>query len=356
QREADEGVAAAQAGESELAAQLANDEAALAENRTALVAAASRASHVREEIASLNGEIERLRSFLQQSELNLGDLTQRIAVGRSQVSSLESEATEQQALLDEKTRALEAARDERNRLRAIADQLEHERAERGDEVRTHEKSLAEARESLMRTIAKISEARNQVHQIEVAGEKCECYLGKLIDQARKAAENRDDAQATVVDRDQRVRDAEEFLGHAHRAAREALARRDELTARRDELRETLASARDKVSQTTYKIDSLRTLLTSLESQDEDVRRATLELIPNAMSAAEAVRATEGFEAALDNLLREVSKAIVVDSAQTAADAIARLRERNAGRGAFLVSGGQTILSVPGQAGLPVFHR
>src|SRR5262245_44736924 len=330
QREADEGVAAAQAGESELAAQLANDEAALAENRTALVAAASRASHVREEIASVNGEIERLRSFLQQSELNLGDLTQRIAVGRSQVSSLESEATEQQALLDEKTRALEAARDERNRLRAIADQLEHERAERGDEVRTHEKSLADARESLMRTIAKISEARNQVHQIEVAVEKCEFYLGKLIDQARKAAENRDDAQAAVVDRDQHVRDAEEFLGHAQRAARGAL-------ARRDELRETLASARDKVSQTTYKIDSLRTLLTSLESQDEDVRRATLELIPNAMSAAEAVRATEGFEAALDNLLREVSKAIVVDSADVAADAITRLRERGAGRGAFLVT-------------------
>ena len=170
QREADQGVAAAQAGESELAAQLANDEAALAENRTALTAAASHASHVREEIASLSGEVERLRSFLQQSELNLGDLTQRIAVGRSQVGSLESEATDQQALLDEKTRALEAAREERNRLRDIAEQLERERAERGDEVRTHEKSLSDARELLMRTIAKISEARNQVHQIEVAVE------------------------------------------------------------------------------------------------------------------------------------------------------------------------------------------
>src|SRR5438067_7671242 len=166
QREADQGVAAAQAGESELAAQLANDEAGLAENRTALTAAAARASQVREEMASLSGDVERLRSFLQQSELNLGDLTQRIAVGRSQVSSLESEATEQQALLDEKTRALDSACDERNRLRAIAEQLEHDRAERGDEVRTHEKSLAEGRESLMRTIAKISEARNQVHQIE----------------------------------------------------------------------------------------------------------------------------------------------------------------------------------------------
>src|SRR5437764_4760106 len=131
QREADEGVAAAQAGESELAAQLANDEAALAENRVALTAAASRASHVREEMASLSGEVERLRSFLQQSELNLGDLTQRIAVGRSQVGSLESEATEQQALLDEKTRALEAAREERYRLRGIADLLEYERAGHG---------------------------------------------------------------------------------------------------------------------------------------------------------------------------------------------------------------------------------
>ena len=55
-------------------------------NRTALTAASSRASHVREEMASLSGEVERLRSFLQQSELNLGDLTQRIAVGRSQVA------------------------------------------------------------------------------------------------------------------------------------------------------------------------------------------------------------------------------------------------------------------------------
>jgi chromosome segregation protein len=353
QREADEGVAAAQAAESELAAQLGNDEAALAENRTALTAAASRASQVREEIASLSGEVERLRSFLQQSELNLGDLTQRIAVGRSQVSSLESEATEQQALLDEKTRALDAAREERNRLREIADQLERERAERGDEVRTHEKSLADARESLMRTIAKISEARNQVHQIEVAVEKCEFYLGKLSDQARKATENRDDAQATVVDWDQRVRDAVEFLGNAQRSARESLSRRDELTARREASRETLASARDRVSQTTYKIDSLRTLLTSLESQDEDVRRAILELIPSASSAAETVRATEGFEAALDTLLREVSKAIVVDDAQTAADAIARLRERGAGRGAFLVSGTSSQLVRRGNASFAV---
>src|SRR5213078_5333032 len=114
-----------------------------------------------------------------------------------------------------------------------------------------------------------------------------------------------------------------------------LVRRDDLTTRRDGLRETLAGARDRVSQTTYKIDSLRTLLTSLESQDEDVRRATLELIPNATAAAEAVRATEGFEAALDTLLREVSKAIVVDDAQTATEAIRRLRERGAGRGAFI---------------------
>ena len=337
QHAADQGVAAAQGGESELAAQLANDEADLAENRTALAGAASRASQVREQMASLTGEVERLRSFLQQSELNLGDLTQRIAVGRSQVGSLEEEATEQQSLLEEKTRALDAARAERNRLREIADQLEHERQERSDEVRTHEKSLADARESLMRTIAKISEARNQVHQIEVAVEKCEFYLGKLSDQARKASENRDDAQATVVDRDQRVRDAEELLGNAQRTARDAVARRDDLTTRRDALRETLAGARDRVSQTTYRIDSLRTLLASLESQDEDVRRATLELIPNATSAAESVRATEGFEAALDTLLREVSKAIVVDDPRTAATAIARLRERGAGRGAFLVS-------------------
>src|SRR5437762_6962629 len=49
QSDADAGVAAAQAAESELAAQLANDEAGLAENRVALTASASRASQVRSE-------------------------------------------------------------------------------------------------------------------------------------------------------------------------------------------------------------------------------------------------------------------------------------------------------------------
>src|SRR5205807_3734119 len=73
QRAAGAGVAASQASESELAAQLATDEAALAENRTLLTNRASRASAAREEIAAVTGDVERLRSFLQQSESALTD-------------------------------------------------------------------------------------------------------------------------------------------------------------------------------------------------------------------------------------------------------------------------------------------
>jgi chromosome segregation protein len=335
QSAADEGVAAAQASESELAAQLATDEAELAENRTALTGKSSRASHVREEVASLSGDVERLRSFMQQSETNLGDLVQRSANAQTQIAQLESEGAEQQALLDERAQALEVARGERNQLREIAEQAERDRQERADEVRQHEKALTEARETLMRTIARISEARNQVHQIEVAVEKCEFYLGKLSESARKATESRDGARSLSAEWDQRVREAEELLETTRQLAREAVAHNDELTTNRNSLRETLAGARDRVSQMTYKIDSLRTLLISLESQEEDVRRAILELIPNATPAAEAVRATEGFEAALDTLLRDVSKAVVVENAKVATDAIARLRQRGAGRGAFI---------------------
>jgi len=335
QSAADEGVAASQASESELAAQLATDEAELAENRTALSGKSSRASHVREEVASLSGDVERLRSFMQQSETNLGDLVQRSGNAQTQIAQLESEGAEQQALLDERAQALEVARGERNRLREIAEQAERDRQERADEVRRHEKALADARETLMRTIARISEARNQVHQIEVAVEKCEFYLGKLSESARKATESRDGARSLSAEWDQRVNEAEELLETTRQLAREAVALNDELTTRRNERRETMAGARDRVSQMTYKIDSLRTLLISLESQEEDVRRAILELIPNATPAAEAVRATEGFEAALDTLLRDVSKAVVVDNTRIATDAIARLRQRGAGRGAFI---------------------
>ncbi|HVS32960.1 MAG TPA: chromosome segregation protein SMC [Thermoanaerobaculia bacterium] len=325
----------AQASESELAAQLASDEAELAETRTSHSVKGSRASAVREEMAGLTADVERLRSFLQQSETNLSDLLQRIESGRSQIVSLEGEGAEQQALLDEKSAALDAARAERNRLRDVADQFERDRQERSDEVRQHEKALTDSRESLMRTIARISESRNQVHQIEIAVEKCEFYLTKLTESARRAAESRDGALALSKEHEQRVAEAEGALVEAQHVARDTGSLRDELTSRRDTLRDTLASTRDRVSQATYRIDSLRTLLTSLESQDEDVRRAILELIPDATAAAETVRAAEGFEAALDTLLREVSKAVVVDSSDIALEAIGRLRERGAGRGAFI---------------------
>jgi chromosome segregation protein len=349
QSAADAAVTESQSREAEFARDLAAHEAELTETRSHHGTRASRASNVREEIAGLTADVERLRSFLHQSEMNLADVLQRIDNARTQIATLENEATEQQALLDEKSQQYDAARAERNGLRDIADQLERDRQERSDEVRRHEKSLADARESLMRTIARISEARNQAHQIEVAVEKCEFYLSKLSDQARRAAENRAAAQSTMNDWDARVREAEQSLVAAQHHAREALALRDELNARRDAMRESLASARDTISQTTYRIDSLRTLLTSLESQDEDVRRAILELIPSAMSTAEAVSAAPGFEAALDTLLREVSKSVVVDEAETAVEAIRRLRERGAGRGAFIA------LDYGGQAPSPVAH-
>jgi chromosome segregation protein len=335
QEAAELAVTDAQSREAEIAAQLGTDEAELAATRTQHGQRAARASAVREEMAHLSADVERLRSFLAQSETNLTDLAQRIENAGGQVSSLEAEAAEQQELLSERTQSLEVARAERNRLREIADQLERDRTEKSDDVRRHEKALADTRESLMRTIAKISEARNQVHQIEIAVEKCEFYLTKLGETARKAAESRDGALAQMYDTEQRVRDAEQALVEAQHTARDAVQRRDELTASRDAMRDSLASARDTISQTTYRIDSLRTLLASLEAQDEDVRRAVLELIPNATSAAEAVRAADGFEAALDTLLKEVSKASVVDTAATAIEAVRRLRERGAGRGAFI---------------------
>ncbi len=337
QAASDAALAEAQAREAELAAQLGTDEAELAETRTTHAGKATRASAVREDIARLSADVERLRSFLQTSETNLGDLVQRIESARTQIASLEGEATEQQSLLEEKSTQLEASKQERNRLRDIADQLERDRQEKSDEVRRFEKSLADSRESLMRTIARISEARNQVHQIEIAVEKCEFYLSKLGETARKALESRDGARSIANEWEESVQQAEQALAEAQQAARDAVARRDELSSRRDNLRESLSTARDRVSQTSYKIDSLRTLLTSLESQDEAVRAAVLELVPNATAAAEAVRAAEGFETALDTLLREVSKAVVVDDANTAIEAIRRLRERGAGRGAFITT-------------------
>jgi chromosome segregation protein len=337
----EQGVADARASESEAAAALGQREAELAETRRLLTDRSSYASSIRENLARLGSEVDRLRSFLGQSEANVDDLTARAENARAQIAALEAEAAEQEALLGDKTRAFEAAAAERNRLREVADELERVRQEQGDRVRSHETSIAGSREGLMRTIARISEARNQVHQLEIAVEKCEFYLGKLNDSARKAAQNRDAARQRADQAERILRDVEQTLVQVQQQARDAVERREQLGAHRDTIRESLSSSRDLISQTTFQLDSLRTLLLGLESQDEEVRATILELSPDAPSAAEQVRAAEGYEAALDALLRDITRAVVVPKASIAAEVIARLHQRGAGRAAFIA------LDIPG---------
>src|SRR5437773_5641096 len=117
QRSADEGVSNAHATERREAEQLNEDEVSLSENRMLLSTRTTFASNVREEMAALNGEVERLRSFLQQSQIQTADLMQRIESGHAQVAQVLGESAEQQTLLDQQAGALETARAERNRLR-----------------------------------------------------------------------------------------------------------------------------------------------------------------------------------------------------------------------------------------------
>src|SRR5947209_6373903 len=90
QQTAQEGVSGAQTDERTLAEQLAHAEGTLDEHRSRLAGRTTRTANVREEMAALNGEVERLRSFLQQSEINITDLTQRIDNARGQIAELEA--------------------------------------------------------------------------------------------------------------------------------------------------------------------------------------------------------------------------------------------------------------------------
>src|ERR1051326_7467561 len=101
QSAAEAAVTEAQSREAELSRELASHESELTETRAHHATRATRASNVREEIAGLTADVERLRSFLNQSEANLSDVVQRIDNARAQIASLEEEATEQQALLHE---------------------------------------------------------------------------------------------------------------------------------------------------------------------------------------------------------------------------------------------------------------
>jgi chromosome segregation protein len=337
QAEAEAALGDAQGADIEAAAAMTRIEAELSESRALLGRRAADASGLREMVTRLEAEANRLRSFIEQSQSGVAELSGRAEAARTQLAELEAEGLEQQGALDARSSSLEAALAERNRLREVSEELERARQSRADEVRALERRLADAREHLMRTIARISEARNQVHQIEIAAEKCEFYLGKLGETTRRATESRDAALTRSERTEEAVVEARSELEQAEQRVLEAVSRRDELTARRDGMRESLSASRDIISQTTYKIDSLRSLLASMEAQEESVRRAVVDIIPNVVAAAESVRAAEGYEAALDAILREISKAVVVPDGGTAIEAIRRLRERGAGRGAFLTT-------------------
>ena len=325
----------AQQREAEASATLAREEAELAERRRYLTDRANLASSLRDEIGRMNAESERVRTFLEESEKNLGELIQRAETARTQIAELEKELAEQRALLEEKSVDLEAARAEKNAASDESSLRERDRQEKADRVRSWEKKISDLRETLMRTIGRISEARNQAHQIDIAVEKCEFYLGKLEDTTRKMSAERDEARSIVDSWNRKMTEAGEALERLQGTAKEAAERKAALESRHYEVRESLSRSRDLISQTTYKIDSLRTILTNLESQDEEVRRAILELLPDAVAAAESVRAAEGTEEALDTLLQDITRAVVVNDSSVAVEAIRRLRERGAGRGAFI---------------------
>ncbi len=331
----EQGVVAAENLESEASAKLGRDEASLAETRTRFNQRSTEASTLREEMARLGSEAERLRAFLAQSESNLTDLMQRAENARGQMTQIDADTEEHQNVFQEKQEALAQAQSDRDKRRAAADESEQRRQAHGDAVRRLERELSDNRESLMKTIARISESRNQVHQLEIAVEKCDFYLGKLIDTARKVTGDRDGAMLRMTEWQESVESAQQALDAARAAAARVLETRNTLSTRREEILNVLKSTRDSISQTTYKIDSLRTLLTSLESQEEEVRAAILELVPHARAAADAISAADGYEFVLDSILRDLTQAVVVPDSATALEAIRRLNERGAGRGAFL---------------------
>ncbi|MBW3565893.1 MAG: chromosome segregation protein SMC [Acidobacteria bacterium] len=321
--------------ETAMSSSLQEIESNLTDARKSLAEKSALASRLRDELSRLNAEAERVRTFIEESEKSVSDLTAREEAARAQIGELDREAGEQQELVQQKSTELASATETRDRLKAEADALEQTRQSHADQVRRHERAIAEARENLMLTIARISDARNQSHQIDIAVEKCEFYLGKLDAAAQKVSEERDSARSVAMDWEGKVRATEQRLVELQRLARAALDDVEQIRIEHESSRESLAQSRDLISQTTYKIDSLRTLITSLEAQEETVRGAILEIFPHAEPAVGTVRAESGYEAALDTALSEIMRAVLIGNTDDAISAVSLLNSQQAGRGAFV---------------------
>ena len=323
----------ARLAERELAAQ--EHRIALAEAEKAVSAGAEKLFGLRSEIKNLEGRIELARrerdSLEQGSEARreeLGQLAEQLRVAEQeyrsaceQLEQLERGLEQEQAAIEtaesevrtaqESLRALEATRDQKNAahvelLTAVA-RLEDRIAALGDRQAAIDQRLRGVDADVEAQLSQAAEAGREQSNLEEGLRNLLTERDRLQEQLREAM------------RQQELR--KDQLREATTAEQEVTRRAQTTRARFDSLREVVEGRQDVGAGARH----------LLEAGEETSGRYGLKGL-----VRELIEADAEVERAVEAVLADRADAIVIEGSQGALEALARLREEGAGRGAFLI--------------------
>jgi len=311
--------------------------------------------------------LERLRELLEEREQVVGQRRAALQQHRDTVNKLEADQRLQRERLDQ-------ARRDRERLREAQDEAAARREELTGEIQRLEAALEQAGPALETAEHELKATRARRDEAQEAAEQQRERVQVLRQNEQEATETHTDQQRrldrltsrldmleqdrrrtrtqldTLVDDadalDDRVAEATAARDEARAALESAQAQRDEAEATRTQRQKALDAARDELRELERQRDAARAevdLLDSLVSSYEDFSDAVQFLaeddagpLGDLRTVADVLACDDDVRVVLDTALGALASCIVVDDAEAAHAAIARLRDEEQGQATFLV--------------------
>ncbi len=241
------------------AAALGGTEADLAQARSSLEESRGRVEAARSEVADLSASRERLEAFVERSSDLIDSLRDALERTRQDAASLRSSRSDLDQRWGASATRLEAVAEALEQVRARV--VEAEAAEQGarQEQRASEAEAETRRQDLLKVISNLTNARNQLGEVERDQDRLAYTLGQL-------GSERESLTARRIDTSERAEAAVAASRAATSAVDEVEDRRQLLTSERAELQQTVASARQESESLGHELWELRHRLAGVERE------------------------------------------------------------------------------------------
>ncbi|MHB8173399.1 MAG: chromosome segregation protein SMC, partial [Nitrospirota bacterium] len=292
------------------------------------------------EVHRLESEVSRLEARAEVAVNQLKNLDEREERRLSEIGRLESEENELQAHSMSLREEEGALKSELDNLRSELQSLEAEYQAKVDNAHALEQEIERGRVRLFDVQAELAGSQNSLTRLEERRAALETRSARGREERRETEENlsvaKIDAEKKRLEL-QAARSSSDGL----QAERETLsAKIDATRAALKALSEELASGREKLSQKSNRLKSLKELEENLEGLTEGVKVLVSEQRRGALPGikglvADILSARPEHERAIEAALGERLQNIIVGGHEDAKSAIAFLKTRGTGRGSFM---------------------